>query len=80
MSPKVKAIKLHGLAQTLHVLLEGLDDLEERIVFLTKASETFSKSPTLLGQPVSTLNETYMLEYLLSKCLHPKRWVANYRD
>ena len=80
MSPKVKAIKLHELAQRLHILLEDLHDLEERIVFFIKASDTFSKAPILPGQPITMANEIYMLEYLLSKCSQSKRWIANYRD
>lgn len=80
MGPKKKAIELHGLAQRLHIILEDMQDLEERIVYLIKVSNTFSKASILLGQPITVANEIYMLEYLLSKCLQSKRWVANYRD
>ena len=80
MSPKVNSIKLHGLAQKLHILLEDLSDLEERIMFLIKASGEIKKALTLHSKPIFIMEEIYMLEYLLSKCKHSKRWISNYRD
>jgi hypothetical protein len=71
---------LHRLAKIFHILLEDFNDLEERVIFLIKAAETFTKAVALHGRSIGTTSEIYMLEYLLSFCKHSKRWISNYKD
>ena len=79
-NPKLKTQTLHRLSQQLHILTENLCDFEEQLIFLAKASETFTKIAKPVDVSGGTPREIDMITYLRSKCQHSKRWISNYKD
>ncbi|KFA70707.1 hypothetical protein S40288_11282 [Stachybotrys chartarum IBT 40288] len=70
---------LHNLAQTHHIILENLANIEQALDFLDSAMDQLSKSGyPITAQAIET--DRQLLRYIRSACLHSKRWVSNYRD
>jgi len=85
--PKEATEHLHQLAREGHILLGDFSDFEERMEFLLKTSnvlKNLQKEHATPTTPTSKLDietqDEMMLEFLLSKCRHSKRWIRNYRD
>jgi hypothetical protein len=75
-NPKLTTLVLHRLSQQFHILLEDMNDLEDRIILAREANELFRQE----SKSSISATRANKLAYLLSKCRTTKRWVTNYKD
>lgn len=86
-SPKAATKSLYDLSQKWNIMLQHLNDFEERMKFLLRASKCFTETFQSQATPeefaralANQSSDEMLIDYLLSKSALCKRWVANYRD
>lgn len=75
-NPKHTTLLLHRLSQHLHIRLEDMSDIEERILLIQEANDLFGRESSSL----CSVHQANHISYLLSRCRTSKRWISNYKD